>query len=97
MGDPVINITISALFIIGGLGFSVWIELHKKRRWQRISVYAKTMILGTLIVNVTAFLLIFVIESDNPATLANLDTQSALWASWFKPLLQEQPALIRWI
>ena len=84
VGDPIINITISALFIIGGLGFSVWIELHKKRRWQRISVYAKTMILGTLIVNVTAFLLIFVIESDNPATLANLDTQSALWASWFQ-------------
>ena len=84
VGSPVINITITALFIVGGLGFSVWLELLKKRKWQPISVYAKTMILGTLALNVLAFISILMIEIDNPATLGKLDTVSAVWASWFQ-------------
>ncbi|MEC8373673.1 MAG: potassium transporter TrkG, partial [Pseudomonadota bacterium] len=84
VASPVVNITITLLFIVGGLGFSVWLELLKKRRWQPLSVYARAMILGTVVINVLAFVLILLIEGDNPATLAGMDTQAALWASWFQ-------------
>jgi trk system potassium uptake protein TrkH len=84
VASPVVNITITLLFIVGGLGFSVWLELLKKRRWQPLSVYARAMILGTVVINVLAFVLILLIEGDNPATLAGMDSQAALWASWFQ-------------
>ncbi|GMM68118.1 TrkH family potassium uptake protein [Alteromonas sp. MTD1] len=84
VASPVVNISITLLFIVGGLGFSVWLELLKKRRWQPLSVYARAMILGTVVINVLAFVLILLIEGDNPATLAGMDTQAALWASWFQ-------------
>ena len=31
--DVVVNITITSLFVIGGLGFSVWIDLNRNRKW----------------------------------------------------------------
>ena len=84
VGNPVVNLTITGLFIVGGLGFSVWIDLIKKRTWQKLSVYSKLMISSTIIVNAIALLLIYSIEKDNPNTLATLDTASQWWASWFQ-------------
>ncbi|OFC72029.1 TrkH family potassium uptake protein [Alteromonas confluentis] len=84
VNDPVVNITITALFITGGLGFSVWIDLVKKKKWQMLTPYSKTMLLGTLIINVAALLLIYLIEYDNPETLGKLDAAGKWWASWFQ-------------
>jgi len=84
VGSPTINLTITGLFIIGGLGFSVWIELLKKRKWQDLSVYSKVMILGTVLVNIIAVVLFYIIEEDNPNTLGSLDGVSAFWATWFQ-------------
>ncbi|WP_420933920.1 TrkH family potassium uptake protein [Alteromonas sp. A081] len=84
VGDPVINLTITGLFIIGGLGFSVWLELLKKRTWQTLSVYTKTMVSGTVVINVIALVLIYWIEKNNVNTLAALDANSTFWASWFQ-------------
>lgn len=84
VASPTINITITALFITGGLGFSVWLELINKRRWRKLSVYARAMISGTVVINISALMLIYLIERDNPATLASLDPQAAFWASWFQ-------------
>jgi trk system potassium uptake protein TrkH len=84
VGSPVINITITALFIVGGLGFSVWIDLIKKRAWQTLTVYSKIMISGTVVINSIALLLVYFIEKDNPNTLANLDGASTFWAAWFQ-------------
>lgn len=82
--DAVVNLTITALFITGGLGFSVWIDLVKKKKWQTLTPYSKTMLLGTLTINVTALLLIYFIEYDNPDTLGSLDAAGKWWASWFQ-------------
>ncbi|GAK10107.1 LOW QUALITY PROTEIN: potassium uptake protein, integral membrane component, KtrB [Geomicrobium sp. JCM 19038] len=41
IGDPVVNITISALFIIGGLGFMVLVDLYKNRRFKKLSYILK--------------------------------------------------------
>ena len=84
VGNPVINLTITALFIIGGLGFSVWIDLNKKRAWQTLSVYSKLMISSTILINGVALILIYLIEKDNPNTLGPLNSTSKLWAAWFQ-------------
>lgn len=82
--DGFINLVITGLFITGGLGFSVWIDIVKKRRWQSLTAYSKTMLAGTLIINVIALLLIYAIEYNNPATLGNLDATGKWLASWFQ-------------
>ncbi len=84
--DPVVNFTITSLFIIGGLGFSVWIDLKRNRRWHRLTVYSRMMILGTMIINVVALIAIYLIEYDNPPnTLAPpLSEAGKWWASWFQ-------------
>lgn len=84
VADPVINITITALFITGGLGFSVWIDIWRKKRWSKLTVYSRLMLTGTVLINLIALICIYLIEYDNPNTLGPLQ-QSGKWlAAWFQ-------------
>ncbi|MDO7083357.1 TrkH family potassium uptake protein [Pseudocolwellia sp. AS88] len=82
--DPIINLTITSLFIAGGLGFTIWKDAVKSRSWQGLSPYSKTMIIGTIVINAIALLAVYAIEYNNPNTLGPL-TESGKWlASWFQ-------------
>ncbi|NOT85382.1 MAG: Ktr system potassium transporter B [Methylococcaceae bacterium] len=80
-----VNLTLSGLFIIGGLGFSVLMDLREKRRFQTLRVHSKIMLVGTLVLNLVAMLVFFLLEYGNPTTLGKLP---GLWeqllASWFQ-------------
>jgi len=82
--DPVVNLTITCLFIIGGLGFTVLTDLYKSKRWAKLSPYSKLMLISTVIINVIALLLIYVIEYDNPKTLQPLSEIGKWLAAWFQ-------------
>ncbi|WP_191600099.1 TrkH family potassium uptake protein [Marinomonas algicola] len=82
--DPVVNLTITGLFIIGGLGFSVWMDLKRNRRWSKLTVYSRMMITGTVVINTFAVITIYLIERDNPNTLAPLSELGKWLASWFQ-------------
>lgn len=82
--DPVVNLTITGLFIIGGLGFSVWMDLKRHRRWAKLTTYSRMMIVGTVIINTVALIAIYFIEYDNPNTLAPLSETGKWLASWFQ-------------
>ncbi|EOW9381808.1 TrkH family potassium uptake protein, partial [Vibrio cholerae] len=82
--DPVINLTITGLFIIGGLGFSVWMDLKRNHRWSKLTVYSRMMITGTVLINAVAVIAIYLIERDNPNTLAPLSELGKWLASWFQ-------------
>ncbi|MCG8498416.1 MAG: TrkH family potassium uptake protein [Enterobacterales bacterium] len=84
VSDPVVTLTITFLFITGGLGFSVWLEIWKKRKWHKLSPYSRLMLAGTLILNVLALLAIYVIEYDNPSTLGVLSQSDKWLAAWFQ-------------
>ncbi|WMB73110.1 TrkH family potassium uptake protein [Shewanella oncorhynchi] len=84
VADPVINLTITGLLIIGGLGFSVWIDLRRNKRWSKLSVYSRMMITGTMIINAVAVIAIYFIEYNNPNTLAPLSELGKWLASWFQ-------------
>ncbi|WP_434340237.1 TrkH family potassium uptake protein [Motilimonas cestriensis] len=84
VSDPVVNLTITFLFIIGGLGFSVWIDLRRNRRWSSLTVYSRMMISGTILINSAALIAIYLIEYDNPNTLAPLSESGKWLASWFQ-------------
>ncbi|QUJ69923.1 TrkH family potassium uptake protein (plasmid) [Photobacterium sp. GJ3] len=84
VGDRVVNLTITGLFITGGLGFAVWMDLWRQRRWHRLSLYSRLMISGTVMINLLALLAIYLIERDNPATLAPLSDSAQWLAAWFQ-------------
>lgn len=84
VGDPLVNLVLSSLFIIGGIGFTVLVDVWRKRSFKKFSLHTKLMLVGTLVINVTAMFIIFAIEYSNPATLGDLSSGSKLLASYFQ-------------
>ncbi|MFI8575872.1 TrkH family potassium uptake protein [Rossellomorea aquimaris] len=84
VGSPVVNITISFLFIVGGIGFTVLVDLWKSKTIRRLSLHTKIMVVGTFVINVFAFMMIFILEYNNPNTLAQLPLLDKLFASYFQ-------------
>jgi trk system potassium uptake protein TrkH len=47
VGDPLINLVVSGLFIVGGIGFVVVADMYNKRRFHDYSLHTKLMLVGT--------------------------------------------------
>ncbi|TBW59625.1 Ktr system potassium transporter B [Marinobacter halodurans] len=85
VSDPGVSLTVTGLFIVGGLGYIVMREIFEKRRLSALSAYAKIILLTTLVLNVTATLLFLVLEYSNPQTLGALHGfADKLLAAWFQ-------------
>lgn len=82
--ERTITLLISVLFVIGGLGFSVINNIYEQRRWYRFSVYTRAILLATLLINAIAMAVIWLLESNNPATLANLAWYDQAVNAWFQ-------------
>ena len=82
--DPVVNLTLMALIVMGGLGFFVWDEIICLRKFKKFSVYTKLVltITGILIVGGTA--VVAVLEWNNPHTLGGLPWYEKLLMSAFQ-------------
>lgn len=84
VGNPIVNVTITLLIIVGGLGFTVVFDVLYQRRWRKLSLHTKLMLVMTLIVNVLAIVAIFLFEHNNPKTLGSLSFREQLWAAYFQ-------------
>ncbi|MHA6259752.1 TrkH family potassium uptake protein [Sporosarcina sp. CAU 1771] len=82
--DPIVTFILSSLFIIGGLGFIVVIEVIEKRNFRKWSLHTKIMLLGTLFINSTATLTLFLFEFNNTKTIGDFSLTSKLMASYFQ-------------
>lgn len=75
IADPVINITLSLLIIIGGIGFIVWSDLiNLTAKKKRLSVYSKFVLVITAILLIVGAAFFAVFEWSNPETLGKLDS-----------------------
>lgn len=78
-------LTITALFIVGGLGYAVVTEILEKRRYSRLSIYSKLILQTTLLLNILAVGVFLLLEHSNPATLGALESWGdQLLAAWFQ-------------
>lgn len=84
--DPVVLLTLGALVTIGGLGFLVWQDVAEKRSFQKLSVYSRLVLSATGILIAAGWLLICLLEWNNPATLGNLSVGSKLLGGLFQSL-----------
>lgn len=84
VGHGWIKLMISTLYITGGIGFLVLMDIRHKQRWRKLQTNTKVILTATLALNLVAFALIWLLESSNPATLAALSTKEQALAAWFQ-------------
>ncbi|PKF62264.1 Ktr system potassium transporter B [Psychromonas sp. psych-6C06] len=86
VGDPLVNFTIAGLFIFGGLGFTVISDLHGNffRGFKHLQLHTKIMLLATPCLLAFGTLLFWLLESNNPNTLATLSTLDQWLAAFFQ-------------
>ncbi|TEA71875.1 TrkH family potassium uptake protein [Allopusillimonas ginsengisoli] len=82
--DPITVFTITGCIILGGLGFSVLSDTGQKRKWAPLLPYTKIMLIGTLALNLTGFVCIWVLELNNPGTLGDLPWHGQALAAWMQ-------------
>ncbi|HSB82487.1 MAG TPA: TrkH family potassium uptake protein [Candidatus Methylomirabilis sp.] len=78
--DPVVTLSISTLFILGGIGFSVVLNLWGWRE-RRLNTHSRLALVVTACLITAGTLLIFLFECSN--TLARLSSSGRLLASYF--------------
>ncbi|MFB3164608.1 TrkH family potassium uptake protein [Neobacillus sp. 179-J 1A1 HS] len=84
VGDPTVNIMVTLLFITGGIGFTVILDVFHKRSIRKLSLHSKVALLMSLILIIVGPLIILISEYRNPATIGNLPFGDKLWASYFQ-------------
>ena len=67
--DPIVLLTLCALIVVGGLGFLVWQEIREKRCFRKLSVYARLVLVATLALILTGWVVTCLLEWNNPDTL----------------------------
>ncbi len=91
-----VNVVVTTLIVLGGLGFTVWMDVvavirHRKHKWfvtraelRHISLHSKIVISCTLFLIAVGTLFFLVSEYDNQATLGELSLHGKLWAAYFQ-------------
>lgn len=94
--NPLMNFTTTALIIIGGLGFPVWIDIKKvvveyrKKRFEirkffyKLQLHSQVVIMVTLVLIFGGMFLYLVLEWTNPETLGQLGPLEKLMAAFFQ-------------
>ncbi|MBB6450237.1 trk system potassium uptake protein TrkH [Geomicrobium halophilum] len=80
IGDPVVNLSLSVLFIVGGLGFMVLVDLYRKRSLRELSLHSKLSLVTSGGLLVVGFLFLLIVELFNPATEGLLISERLLSA-----------------
>ncbi len=87
VGDFTVNMTICLLIIIGGLGFSVLIDISNKKNFKRLNLHSKLVLSITSMLIVVGMIIIFIVEWNNPDTLKNFSIGEKLLASFFQAVI----------
>lgn len=86
--QPLINLTLASLIIMGGLGFSVWFDLQtqigQKGHLRRLGFHSKVVLGLTASILAIGTLLTLISEWNNPSTIGNLSFGNKLLVSFFQ-------------
>ncbi|MGL4344959.1 MAG: TrkH family potassium uptake protein [Cellulosilyticaceae bacterium] len=98
VGNGIVNFTVMALIICGGLGFTVWVDTYNaiklkkdaaehftwKQALYKLSLHTKIVWIITIALIVGGFVFFFAMEFANPATLGALSFKDKLYAAMFQ-------------
>lgn len=81
-GDPLVNLVLCALILIGGIGFIVWEDLWENRwHWKRYSLQTKIVLTATAALTVGGTILFLISERNN--LLAGMSAPDRFWRALF--------------
>lgn len=78
-----ITFTISMLYIVGGIGFVVLMDIKRAKTWKKLSTNSKLILSTILGLNVFAFITIWCLEANNPHTLQSMSVGQQAVNAWF--------------
>lgn len=91
--SPLLNLTVMALIVTGGMGFTVWQNIkkmviyhinNKEGKRVRISLHTKLALISTAVLIIAGALYFFATEYQNPLTLNPLSLSGKIWSSFFQ-------------
>lgn len=82
-GQYLITFTISMLYIIGGIGFLVLMDVKEHKRWRKLSTNSKLILSTILGLNLSAFIVLWLLEASNPHTLGLMSIGDQAVNAWF--------------
>ena len=83
-GDALVSLTAIALVVVGGLGFGVLNDIRKKRRFGRFRLHTKLVLFSYGALMLASFVLVLVLEWNNPATLGPMSVGQKLLNALFQ-------------
>lgn len=98
VGNGIVNMVIMSLIIIGGLGFSVWVDVYRvikhkmeapkhytwKQTINKLMLHTKLVGVITFALLIIGFIVIFILEYKNPGTLGGLTLKEKIYAAMFQ-------------
>ena len=87
VNNYIVNINAMLLIIIGGLGFSVWMDLYKafkERTFKYFSLHSKVVLTTTIFLIIAGAVFVFAMEINNPGTIKDLPVSGKILASFFQ-------------
>jgi trk system potassium uptake protein TrkH len=82
--DVVVNLVVTTLIILGGIGFTVIADVLTNRSFGKFALHTKLVLVTTAVLLVVGTLGILALESDNPDTIADLSWTGKLLGSYFQ-------------
>lgn len=76
--------TVSTLYILGGVGFVVFMDIKQAKAWRKLTTNSKVILSSILIINLVAFVLLWALEASNPNTLGNMNVEQQAVHAWFQ-------------
>lgn len=83
-GDVLVNLTVMALVMLGGLGFAVLQDLSMQRRAERLRLHTKIVLTAYGALTLVGFAFVLAVEWSNPATLGDLPVWEKVMAALFQ-------------
>lgn len=84
VGDPIVNIVVMFLIVSGGIGFIVLSDIISYRKNRKMSLHSKVVLSMTAALLLGGFIIIFIFEFSNKATLGSLSWGEKLFSAFFQ-------------
>ncbi|MDI3257551.1 MAG: TrkH family potassium uptake protein [Kyrpidia sp.] len=81
--DPTVNLVIMALIVLGGIGFTVMVDLMGRRRSRRLTLHTKIVVITTAVLLVFGAGAFLALEWNRPQTLGPLSWKGKVLAAAF--------------
>lgn len=82
--DPLVNLVLMVLITLGGLGFCVWDDVLRNRKFKKLTVYSRLVLVISATLTFGGAAIYAKLEWSNPATLGGMTVGGKLLAALFQ-------------